>query len=262
MVNMTGEDGSDAWGTLDAVMHALAAEIPDFASVLPEIVSGKDALKGRKVPRQSPRYSGRTSMHADRDVNVPKPPEDPDAPLSFSMEGFHGMPPAALISRYWAPGWNSVQALNKFQQEIGGSLRGGDPGQRLLEPQVLPKRAYFQGVPPAFHPKTEKWCIVPVYHMFGSEPLSMLTPGVAQLAPRPYLALNPEGLETLGLAEGAAVLLDHKITLPVKVMPSLPRGVAGFPVRLAGYLDGKYVMLHSAASAVKDKDRMERETHE
>ncbi|MGA9179133.1 MAG: NADH-quinone oxidoreductase subunit NuoG [Desulfobacterales bacterium] len=260
MVNMTGEDGSDAWGTLDAVMHALAAEIPDFASVLPGILPGNDALKGSKVPRQSPRYSGRTSMHADRDVNVPKPPEDPDAPLSFSMEGFQGVPPAALIPRYWAPGWNSVQALNKFQQEIGGSLRGGDPGQRLLEPQALPKRAYFQGVPPAFRPKTEKWYIVPVYHMFGSEHLSMLTPGVAELAPRPYLALNPKDLENLGLAEGAAVLIDHKVSLPVKVLPSLPRGVAGFPVGLAGYLDDNYVTLHSAASA--DYDQMGRETHE
>ena len=52
----------------------------------------------------------------------PEPPHDPDAPLSFSMEGFHGPPPAALIPRYWAPGWNSVQALNKFQEEVGGPL--------------------------------------------------------------------------------------------------------------------------------------------
>ena len=34
---------------------------------------------------------------------------------------------------FWAPGWNSIQAVNKFQEEIAGPLRGGDPGVRLLE---------------------------------------------------------------------------------------------------------------------------------
>jgi hypothetical protein len=72
--------------------------------------------------------------------------------------------------------------------------------------------------------------------------------------------LNPKDLENLGLAEGAAVLIDRKFSLPVKVLPSLPRGVAGFPVGPAGYLEGKYVTLHSAAS--EDKDQMGRETHE
>ena len=50
------------------------------------------------------------------------------------MEGYQGQPPAPLIPRFWAPGWNSVQALNKFQEEVGGPLRGGDPGRRLIEP--------------------------------------------------------------------------------------------------------------------------------
>ena len=29
-----------------------------------------------------------------------------------------------------------MQALNKFQEEIAGPLRGGDPGVRLIEPPV------------------------------------------------------------------------------------------------------------------------------
>jgi NADH-quinone oxidoreductase subunit G len=46
-------------------------------------------------------------------------------------------PPPALIPRYWSPGWNSVQAINKFQIEGGGPLHGGDPGRRLIEPTVV-----------------------------------------------------------------------------------------------------------------------------
>ena len=186
VVSMTGREGSTTWDNLDAIMNDLAVEMPIFAPLLSGgLLAPSDQLKGMKVPRQSPRCSGRTSMHADRDVNVPTPPEDPDAPLSFSMEGFHGPPPAALISRYWAPGWNSVQALNKFQEEIGGPLRGGDPGQRLIEPQAQPHKSYFETVPKAFRPAPEKWLLVPVHHMFGSEPLSMLTPGIARLARAP-----------------------------------------------------------------------------
>ena len=30
-------------------------------------------------------------------------------------------PRPRLITRYWSPGWNSVQALNQFQEEIGGA---------------------------------------------------------------------------------------------------------------------------------------------
>ena len=67
-------------------------------------------------------------MHADVDVSEPKPPDDPNSPLAFSMEGYEGRPPPALLAHDWAPHWNSVQALNKFQEEIGGPLRGGDPG--------------------------------------------------------------------------------------------------------------------------------------
>ena len=74
-------------------------------------------------------------MHANIDVHEPKPPDDPDSPLAFSMEGYpRRSRPPRLIPRFWAPGWNSVQAVNKFQDEVGGPLRGGDPGRRLIEP--------------------------------------------------------------------------------------------------------------------------------
>ncbi len=262
MVDMAGPGGPVARDNLDAIMNDLAVEMPIFAPVLSGVLPPDAQLKGMKVPRQSPRYSGLTSIHADRDVNVPTPPEDPDAPLSFSMEGFHGPPPAALISRYWAPGWNSVQALNKFQEEVGGPLRGGETGQRLIEPAAAPNGAYFEDVPSAFRPEPEKWLLVPMYHMFGSEPLSMLTPGIARLAPIPYLALNPEDLESLGLSEGAAVRVDQGITLPVKVLPALPRGVAGFFVGPVGCMDVGTVRLSPHKGGDKDQNRTERGDHE
>ena len=128
-------------------MAAIAAAVPAL-SALPSVAPGAGfRLTGGKVPRQSHRYSGRTAIRAQIDVHEPKSPEDPDTPLAFSMEGDHRQPPSALIPRFWAPGWNSVQSLNKFQQEVGGHLRGGDPGMRLIEPHPQIKAACFKDIP-------------------------------------------------------------------------------------------------------------------
>ena len=67
-------------------------------------------------------------------VSEPKLPEDHDSPLSFSMEGQQEDPPSSLVPFYWTPGWNSVQAMYDYLDEPDASLKGGDPGIRLIEP--------------------------------------------------------------------------------------------------------------------------------
>ena len=118
-------------------------------------------------------------MLADISVHEPKPPQDPDSPLSFSMEGYEGRPPAPLISRYWSPGWNSVQALNKFQQEVAGPLSGGDPGKRLIEPASTGKPSYFGDIPEAAK-KEYSPSDFPHYAIFGSEELSSSAPSIVE----------------------------------------------------------------------------------
>ncbi|HYA32050.1 MAG TPA: hypothetical protein VED67_04760, partial [Thermodesulfovibrionales bacterium] len=135
-----------------------------------------------------------------------------------------------------APGWNSVQAVNKFQSEVGGPLRGGDPGKRLIEPgdAELP---YFRDVPNVFKERKDGVLIVPLYHIFGSEELSVLSPGIAERAPKLYLALNPEDAGRFQLREGqdAEVVISKSILhLPVVIMGSLPPGIAGMPAGLKG----------------------------
>ena len=82
-----------------------------------------------------------------------------------------------------------------------------------------------------------QWLFVPLHHIFGSEELSVLSPGVAKLCPKPYVALHPEDASALGMAEGdtaRATLGDCVLELCVKIVPSLPRKVAGLPVGLSG----------------------------
>ncbi len=133
-----GRSAVNGQQSFDDLINDLASALPQFASIRDIAPSADFRLTGQKIPRQPHRYSGRTAMLADVSVHEPKPPVDPDTPLAFSMEGYQDQPPAPLISRYWSPGWNSVQALNKFQQEIGGQLKSGDPGKRFIEPVTLP----------------------------------------------------------------------------------------------------------------------------
>jgi NADH-quinone oxidoreductase subunit G len=221
----------------DALVAGIAAELPVFRPILEVAPTSAYRSGGQKIPRQSPRFSGRTAMDAAEHVSEPKPPDDEDTPLAFSMEGEERIPDPALITRFWAPGWNSPQAVNKFQQEIGGALIGGDPGRRLVEPPADARPDFFAEVPPPNPVEDGLLLLVPIYHIFGSEPLSMLSPAIARLAPQPYVALHPDDAAGRDVAAGelARVKLDGTtVDLPVKMMDSLPHGLAGLPAGLPG----------------------------
>ncbi len=192
-----GKSRVDRWQSLDNLINDMVSAVPIFSPVKYCAPTADFRITGQKIPRQPHRYSGRTAMLANVSLHEPKPPSDIDSPLSFSMEGYQDEPPAPLISRYWSPGWNSVQALNKFQQEVGGPLKGGDPGKRLIEPCAFPLKpplpsgeragaagmiTYFQNIPGAVKPRDNGQLSMPLYHCFGSEELSGYSPPIVERA--------------------------------------------------------------------------------
>ena len=232
MLSASGRAGGESWKTLNDITAALAEEMDRFAPV-PGITPAEGfPVTGQKVPRQSHRYSGRTAMSADRTVHEPRPPDDPGSPLSFSMEGYGGIPPSSLVSRYWSPRWNSVQALNKFQSEIGGALSGGPAGKRLIEPPADKGVRFFNDIPGKFAPEKDKLLFVPLYHIFGSEELSIFAPGIAELVPKPYVMLHEEDAARLGAETGGRVrvrIRHASYDLALLTSPSMARGVGGLP---------------------------------
>ncbi len=224
-----------SWSSIDDVLNALASALPVFAPVPTIAPPASFRITGRKIPRQPHRYSGRTAMAAHVSVHEPRPPEDQDTPLAFSMEGHEGTPPSALIPRFWAPGWNSVQSVNKFQSEIAGPLLGGDPGKRLLEPDHTDGADYLRDVPEAFQRRADQWLVLPRHHIYGSEERSARSPAIAHRIPTPYLGLSPDDVGQLQLAAGEEVELivsGVRYALPVRFTPELRAGVALFPVGL------------------------------
>jgi NADH-quinone oxidoreductase subunit G len=237
LIRVVGSKEAEDWRSLDDVTAACAESTPVLRGLRRVAPPAEFRIAGQKIPREPHRYSGRTALLADISVHEPKPPEDSDSPLAFSMEGYPGNPPPPLIPRYWAPAWNSVQALNKLQEEVGGPLRGGDPGVRLVEAAASAAVAYFDAAPPAFAPRDGEWLIVPRYQIFGSEEMSVLSPAVRERAPQAYLAMHPADAARLRLAANEQVDLivgDVSYRVPHLAVPDLPHGVAEFPAGLPG----------------------------
>jgi NADH-quinone oxidoreductase subunit G len=230
-----GRPGFERLAGFDDLVQALGEEVPSLKRVPEAAPLSTFRVSDRKFPRETFRFSGRTAKDADRNVSEPKPPQDPDAPLSLTMEGSGVPPPPSLLTYYWKPGWNSVQSLNKFQQEVGGPLKGGDPGLRLIDPTGEAVPAAVPKPPPAFRPEPANLLLVPIYHLFGSEELSVHSPGIEKLRPRPYLLLNSRDAAELGLQEGQLVRLrtgGENLDLPLKTSSGLARGLAGLPAGL------------------------------
>ena len=230
-----GRRKASEWRDLDDVTEAMAAELPSLARAVDAAPLARTRPDGQKVAREPHRYSGRTAMFADKTVHEPKPPADPDAPLRFSMEGWPVPPPPPLIPFFWWPGWNSIQATKKFQREVNGPLRGGNPGVRLIEPEGKGQAQYATGIPEKFEPRDGEWLVVPLYHIFGSEELSRQAPAIAERSAGPYVTLSSGDAARMQVADGSQVELklgELAVRLSVSISAEIPAGVAGLPYGL------------------------------
>jgi NADH-quinone oxidoreductase subunit G len=232
-----GQSPAPPWPTYDDIVRSLSQEMPVFAPVARVAPPASFRIKDQLIHRQPHRSSGRTALVANVTVHEPQTPPDPDAPLSFSMEGYEGQAPPSLITEFWAPGWNSVQSVNKYQDGVGGPIRGGNPGLRLIEPHARPGPGYFAHIPPAFARREGCLLIVPGYHIFGSEELSVQAPAVAELVAEPNIAVSPEDIGSLvvdekGLVEVTFSHISHH--LPARLAPGVPPGLAVVPMGLPG----------------------------
>ena len=229
-----GRDASQPWRSTTDVIAAIADEMPDLAA-MKDLCGREDArLPGQLIPRQTHRYSGRTSMHAREDIHERKPAPDIDSPLAFSMEGYRGAG-AVLVPFYWRPGWNSVQSLNRTPSWTSG--RGGaDTGVRVVASSGKPSQgtAFVDGGEDAH---AGEWLIVPRYHIFGSEEMSALAAAVAGMAPRAHLVLNEADAGRIGVHPGSEALLDVAgltLAMPVEIRADVPPGIACYPSGMPG----------------------------
>ncbi len=232
------------WTQLDHVTAATAASAPQLARIVDAAPSAAFRIKGMKLAREPLRYSGRTAMRANISVHEPRTPQDQDTAFAFSMEGYSGSAePRQQVPFAWSPGWNSPQAWNKFQDEVGGHIRAGDPGTRLIE-STGDALNWFAAVPRPFNPAQGSWQVVPFFHLFGSEENSSKAAPVQERIPAAYVALAKSEADRLGVNDGALLSLNvagQTLRLPLRIneelgagLIALPKGIAGIPAAIFG----------------------------
>ncbi len=224
------------WTQLDHVIDAVALALPQLKGIKEAAPDASFRIRGQKLARSPHRSSGRTAARANISVHEPRQPQDVDTMFSFSMEG-NNQPsaPRSDIPFAWAPGWNSPQAWNKFQDEVGGKLRNGDPGVRLFEASAG-QLSWFDRVPTAFA-RNGGWRVAPYYNLFGSEEMSQRAPVMQQRMPQPAIVINPADAATLGVNAGAALELNcagETLRLPVRFSDALQAGQVGLPLGMPG----------------------------
>jgi NADH-quinone oxidoreductase subunit G len=222
----------------DDITRDCAAKIPALAGITAAAPDLHYLNLGVKIPRQPPRYSGRTAMRANLSVHEPRQREDEETPLAFTMEGLNRAQPGALLPWVWSPGWNSNQSVQKFQDHPGGALKGGTAGVRLLTAgghgqtglQGSSKSADESSPQQAGH-----WQLVPRQRIFGSDELSALSPGIAELTEPGFIEINKADATTLGVTQGDGLHIGEGLaTLEVRVNDAVAAGCAGYSAGLAG----------------------------
>ncbi len=245
-LHSTVESRQIDWTLLDHVIDATVAALPQLKGIKDAAPDASFRIRGQKLARSPHRNSGRTAMRANISVHEPRQPQDKDTMFAFSMEG-NNQPgaPRSQIPFAWAPGWNSPQAWNKFQAEVGGKLRHGDPGVRLFEASEgsLP---WFTAVPESFV-EGSQYRVAPYYQLFGSEEMTQRSPTFQKRMSPATLVINPADAEKLGVNNGSAVELvcaGETLRLPVRFSTSLQAGQVGLPLGMPGvppFLSGAQV---------------------
>jgi NADH-quinone oxidoreductase subunit G len=146
ILEMAGDPGrmKPGPGGFDDIVARLAEVYPVFSGIREIMPASGYKIYNEKIARQTDRFSGRTAMNANIDVSENAPVQDGDSPLTFTMEGYKGMPPSELIPYYWSPGWNSVQAANKYMDEPDGKIKDDMQEVLLFNKKTGAEIEYFQ----------------------------------------------------------------------------------------------------------------------
>lgn len=237
--NHIGQTRTEQWPGPDELLSELAETQAIFRKVGDITPPAAYRQVGQKIARMPHRFSGRMAMPSIKNVQEHlRPPNDPETPFSFSMEGSPQEPPTSLIPRAWAPNWNSQEAINKFQIELGAGLHGGSPGQRLIEPENrrgAPWRASIEkGAASGAPTKRGQILLIPTAEIFGSEASSRKSTVIKELMSAAYVILHPETAQQLKLKAGELHTLSWQgspIELTIRIHDSVPKQCGIIPAR-------------------------------
>ncbi|WP_331828653.1 NADH-quinone oxidoreductase subunit NuoG [Candidatus Blochmannia sp. SNP] len=234
---------------IDQVIDVIIYYFPELVGIKQTSPDASFRIHGQKLARAPHRYSGRTAIHTNVDIHEPYISKDDDTMFSFSMEGSHNVQSVhKQVAFAWAPGWNSPQAWNKFQDKVGGHLYSGDPGVRVLNTNSSATLSWFDMIPQSFKiiKNIDRWLIVPYWHLFGSEETSQRSKCIQDCMPNPYVMINQSDALQLNIQKNMLLKFtcaEQILCLPIKFSINLPKGHIGLPLGFPDipvFLSGMY----------------------
>lgn len=239
---------------IDDVIDEIIQHFPELIGIKEAAPGANFRVHGQKIAQAPHRYSGRTSIHAHVKVHEPCVPPNEETMFTFSMEGnHHNKSLHKQIAFAWFPGWNSPQAWNKFQNQIGKNLYPSDPGVCLFkkfscQDDIKNNQNWFKNIPDSFSIDEclNNWLIVPYWHLFGSEYTSQKSECIKNCMLDPYATINLLDAKRLNIQENMFLKFscsNQTLCLPIKFSVKLPIKHIGLPVGFPGiplFFSGMY----------------------
>ncbi|WP_022721752.1 NADH-quinone oxidoreductase subunit NuoG [Rhodopseudomonas sp. B29] len=219
--------GAGDWHNLDELIGDLIVERADLVGVADAAPGAAFEMADGQVTRAPRPYTARTADDRAGQFADAVIPVDADSPLTFGIKGARGtLVPPALITSYKTSGQHSANNVTRFVEEIGGPLRGGDPGVKLLKrsntalPDVVLAPAEGAGL----------W-LIPLHDAFTGGELSRASALLTARRPMPRLLLHPDDAALHGLKAGVAVLIDgESCAASLTLDASVPRGCVAISI--------------------------------
>ncbi|QJC31796.1 NADH-quinone oxidoreductase subunit NuoG [Enterobacteriaceae endosymbiont of Donacia tomentosa] len=222
---------------LDNLIEECEKKIPILNGISNAAPKANYRVYNRKFARSPIRYSGRTSILANINIHEPKQPEDKDTIFNFSMEGnYNSDINCTHLPFLWAPGWNSLQALNKFQKEIGVSSKYNAIGFKIKKKHNNNINIKKNNVFKKFK-ISDKLLIVPCYNFFNSNSLVQKSSLIKEYFSNYYAFLNNKDAMKLGILNNCLIkiyCLNNIIQLKTFISTSLHQGLIGVPLGTPG----------------------------
>ena len=219
----------------EQILEWLAENNGNF-SPLATLIDALEQLKQSDFPiaRHSFRSTGRTALHADKDVKEYPPAQDELSPLVYSMEGvipIRQIQQEELVTAptgVWSPKWNSGQAINK-QLETSETNKPPFPDVKLFTVNISASTRVFPSPDslPKLKPIDPEGLIFEVAsksNIYADDELAAYSKPLQELAQKTnldFVLINTNQAKVLKITTGDTVEIHgNNTSLSLKCQPS------------------------------------------